>query len=182
MGESSTTGIDIRIWGQTMTENEADAIALIEEFTEAVNAGNYDSLNRFFSDDYDEMEDPEWTVAEVQEHERERAAAFSEKHEEIEKILTSVEDSESVEFHVWNKVTGTHVGEYIGIPPTGNDVEFWLARRGIIQNGKLTKYDAGPTLGILLHLGLNWDRLTDEVDLEEFMTSPEEAHEAAHGG
>lgn len=165
-----------------MTGNESDAIALIEEFTEAVNVGNYDSLDQFFSDGYDELEDTESTIAELKENERERAAAFSDKHEEFEKMLTPVEDTEGVEFHAWFRVTGTHVGEYFGIPPSGKDVEFRLARRGRIHNGQLTKYAAGPTLGILLHLGLNWDRLTDEIDLEEYLTTPEEAHQAAHGG
>lgn len=161
-----------------MPTSQEDGIALMEEFTEELNAGNVDSLDEFFADDYDEREDNKESVAELLAEERKRADAFSDKYEEINQLWTPVEDSDGTTLEVWYDVTGVHTGEFIGIPPTQNEVEFLVARIVEIRNGKITSYTQGQTLGFLLDLGLNWNALTDEVDLAQYLTTPEEARSA----
>lgn len=161
-----------------MPTSQDDAIALIEEYTEELNAGHYDSLDQFFVDDFDERDENAQTVVEILEQERDWAETFRDKHEETDEILTPVEDRDEVSLAVWYSVTGTHTGVATGIPPTGNEVKFAFSRRFEFQDGNITRYGMGKitmTIGFLLELGLDWMTLTDEVDVEANMTSPEQA-------
>lgn len=156
-----------------------EAKDLIRAFTEELNAGNYDAIEEFFADDYnDQYDNAEEPVSELIEEEQKRAEAFAEKHEDLDVILTDTEWDEGARLDVWYDVTGVHEGEFISIPPTGNEVEFPLLRMFTIEDGQITRYRLGYTLGFLLDLGLDWETLTEEVDIQQYLTSPEEAGSA----
>lgn len=158
-----------------MTTTEAEAKELVREFTATVNAGNYDALREFFADGYAELYDNDTneTVDEIIEEERNRANAFSDKHEEIDTILTDTDFPDGIHFDAWFTVTGTHDGEILNLPPTGNEVQFPLVRFMTIEDGDIVRYREGLTLGFLLDLGLDWESLTEDIDMEQFMTTPE---------
>ncbi|MFB6217756.1 MAG: ester cyclase [Halobacteriaceae archaeon] len=160
------------------TTEEADE--LVRELTDAVNAGDYDAIEGLFADGYGELWDnAEYeSVDELLAQERERADAFEGKHEEIDTVLVDTGGSDGVHLDAWYTVTGTHVGEFINIPPTGNEVEFPMARILVVEDGEITRYRLLYTLGFLLDLGLNWDALTDEVALDQYLTTEEEARAA----
>lgn len=162
-----------------MAEIPAAADELVRAFTAAVNAGNYDALREFFVDDYhDRFDNAVEPIDEIIEKERERAAAFSNKHEALDVILTDPGFDEGTHLEVWYEVTGTHDGDILSLPPSGNDVTFPYLRFITLQDGEIVRYREGYTLGFLLDLGLDWDALTDEVDLAPYMTTPEAAGSA----
>lgn len=163
-----------------MTATEAEAKELVRDFTETLNAGNYDALGEFFADEYNELYDNDEaeTVGEIIEAERTREAAISNKHEEIDVILTDTEFGEGTHLDTWYTVTGTHDGEILNLPPTGNDVKFPLYRFVTIEDGEIVRYRQSYTIGFLLDLGLDWQSLTEEVDMEQYMTTPEAAGSA----
>lgn len=165
-----------------MTQRESDAIALVREFSEDVNEGNFDALAEYFPDDYGDRYDGNVSVDGIISDERERAQAFEDKHEELDEILLAQNDDDGVDIEAWYTVSGTFVEEILSIPPTGNDVRFPLYRINRVEDDLITRHRVGNTIGFILHLGLNWGQLTEEVDLEQFMTTPEEAHKQTHGG
>lgn len=161
-----------------MQATEDGARELVRELTEALNAGEYDALEEFLADDYDELYDNDETVSELIEEERQRGEAFRDKHEELDAILTDTEWTDGVRLEAWYDVTGIHAGEFISVPPTGNEVEFPLLRTLVIEDGSITRYRLVYTLGFLLDLGLDWEAFTEEVDVQQYLTSPEEAGSA----
>lgn len=71
----------------------------------------------------------------------------------------------------------THEGTF-HLPTTGAQVEFPLLETFVVEDGHRTRYPVVCTLGFLLDLGLDWERLTEEVDMRAFLTSPAEAGSA----
>lgn len=142
-----------------------------------MNAGNYDALKAFFADDYCELydNDEDETVDEIIEAERKPEAAFSNKHEEIDVILTDTEFGEGTHLNAWYTGSGTHDGEILNVPLRGNEVEFPLYRFVTIEEDEIVRYRQSYTIGFLLDLGLDWQSRTEEVDMERHMTTPEEA-------
>lgn len=156
-----------------------EAKELIREFTDALNAEKYDAVEAFFADDYDELYTNEQEpVRELLAEERERAEAFTDKVEEVDAIYTDTEWDEGEQFNVWYTVTGTHDGAFLDLPPTGTDVEFLLLRILTVEDGQITRCRVVYTLGFLLDLGVDWQTLTDEVDVQQYLTSPEAAGSA----
>lgn len=155
------------------------ATDLIRAFTEELNGENYDAVKTYFADDYVELHDNDGEpVSELVQAERERAEAFADKHEAIDVILTDRDGDRGKQFDVWYTVTGTHDGEFLNLPPTGTDVEFPLLRVITVEDGRVTRYRVVYTLGFLLDLGLDWQTLTDEVDMQQYLTSPAAAGSA----
>lgn len=161
-----------------MSTTTDDARELIRRFTRELNAGNYATVEAFFADEYDEQHDNDETVAELLEWERERSEAFADKHEEIDRFQVDLEWEDGEHLAVWYTVTGTHAGEFLNVPPTGTRVEFPLLRTFVVEDARITRYRVVYTLGFLLDLGLDWERLTGEIDLEAYLTTPEAAGSA----
>lgn len=159
-----------------MATTEADARELIREFTDELNAGNYDALAAFFADDYEDRYDNR-SVDEAVQEERDRGEAFADKNEEIDGILVDTDDREGQHLNAWYTVTATHDGEFLHLPPTGNRVEHPFVRTFVVEEGEITRYRKVYTLGFLLDLGLDWETLTDEVEMGPYLTSPERARE-----
>lgn len=77
-------------------------------------------------------------------------AAFPDINWEIKKIL-AVEDR----VIVWNVVTGTHEGEYMGIPATGNKVLVSSILMLRFQDGKIVEErEEANMLGLMQQLGM----------------------------
>lgn len=161
-----------------MSTTEADAKELVREFTDELNAGNYDGVEELFADGYNELYDNEETVSERIQNARDRDEAFADKHEDLDVILTDTDWDDGQRLEAWYDVTGTHEGEFINIPPTGNEVKFPLVRMLVIEDGRITRYRVAYTLGFLLDLGVDWETLTDEIDLQHYLTSPKAAGSA----
>lgn len=157
-----------------MSDSEDAATDLIRELTTELNAGHYEAVADFFVADYVDRFDNE-SVQEILRKERERDEAFAEKHEAIDTILTDTDHTDGTQLSVWYTVTGTHEGEFLHLPPTGNQVEFPLLRVVTIEDGQITRYRLVYTLGFLLDLGLDWEQLTEQVNTQQFLTSPDAA-------
>lgn len=159
-----------------MTTTEAEAKELIREFTEELNAGNYDALDGFFVEDYSERYDNR-TVGELVQEERDRGEAFVDKHEDLDGILTDTDERDGQHLNAWYTVTGTHEREFLHLPPTGHQVEHPFIRTFVIEDGHITRYRMVFTLGFLLDLGLDWETLTEEVDMQQYLISPKEVRD-----
>jgi len=160
-----------------MGETDDTAETVVRTFTDRVNSGDYDALADLFASDYhthhDNDDDHAESVGEICSQERDRAAAFAEKHEELTDVLVDADwDGPGRKLETWYDVTGTHTGEFLGLPPTDNDVRFHLVRNFIVVDGAITRYRVIYTLGFLLDLGLHWEALTDEVDMERYLETP----------
>lgn len=161
-----------------MTTTVDDARELIRTFTAELNDRNYGAVEEFFADGYDGRHDNDEPVAERLEREQERGAAFEGKHEAIDAVQVDTDWEDGVHLTVWYTVTGTHTGEFLHLPPTGTEVEFPLVRTFVVEDGRITRYRVVYTLGFLLDLGLDWERLTAEVDMATYLTSPAAAGSA----
>lgn len=161
-----------------MSTTVDDARELIRAFTEELNDGNVGAVEAFFADGYDERHDNDETVAERIEREQERNEAFDDKQEVIDAVQIDIDWEDGVHLTVWYTVTGTHAGEFLHLPPTGTEVEFPLVRTFVVETGSITRYRVVYTLGFLLDLGLDWERLTEEVDMATYLTSPAAAGSA----
>lgn len=155
-----------------------EARELVRTFTGELNDGNYGAVEAFFADGYDERHDNDETVAERLEREQERSEAFDDKHEAIDAVQVDTDWEDGVHLTVWYTVTGTHSGEFLHLPSTGTEVTFPLVRTFVVEEGRVTRYRVVYTLGFLLDLGLDWERLTEEVDMARYLTSPAAAGSA----
>src|SRR4030042_1364223 len=56
---------------------------------------------------------------------------------------------------IWNVVTGTHQGEFVGIPVTGNKVEVGSILLWKLKDGKITEErEEADMLGLFMQLGM----------------------------
>ena len=117
-----------------MTEQQAFVVRM---FDEIINAGNLDLAEEFFAADYVDhgpMGDTEGIEAFKQLVAMWRAA--------VPDVHCSVENwFESGEMAAWNiRVTGTHTGEMMGIPPTGKTFEYVTPNIGRFENGRAAEH------------------------------------------
>lgn len=121
-------------------------------FHEMVVAGNFDNFDEIVHDDYvDYTQPPGWAVdrSGLRLQIEYLRFAFPDIHVDIFEVVGEGD----VVVHR-QMLSGTHLGEFFGIPPTGNQVEmagFHLFR---IRDGKLIEHRAAnDELGMLRQLG-----------------------------
>jgi len=112
--------------------------ALVERmFDEIINAGNLDLADELFAADYVDhgpMGDMEG-VAPFKELVAMWRAAVPDVHCSVENWF------ESGDFAAWNiRVTGTHTGPMLGMPPTGRSFEYVTPNIGRFANGKAAEH------------------------------------------
>jgi predicted ester cyclase len=113
-----------------MTDHEATVRRL---FDEIINAGNVDLADELFAPDY---------VDHGPMGEMHGIDAFKELvqmwRSAVPDVRCTVEDwFESGDMAAWNvRVTGTHTGEMMGIPPTGRSFEYVTPNIGRFENDK----------------------------------------------
>ena len=97
-----------------------DNNASIRRLYDLINAGDIDGLSRQFADDFVEREELPGippTKAGVVEYFRMLFAAFPDFRMDVEDVIASGDKAVARV-----RVTGTHKGEFLGIPATGNSV------------------------------------------------------------
>lgn len=133
----------------TITQSSKD---VVQRAITALNERNRETVAELHTEDavLSDLDEEFHGVEAVIEHEWARYDAFPDMEYTIEEILA---DGDSVAAR-W-LVTGTHEGEFEGIPPTGASVEFPVSGLFRVADGTITEirllYDA---LGMLQQLGV----------------------------
>lgn len=128
-------------------------VQLLNDYVQAVwDEGNPDAVERFASEGFRRHGSP---LAEpldrAQQVERLRGfrSAFPDVQIEVEDVVT---DDEHIAFR--STMTGTHLGEFMGIPPTGRHVTVRLVDIIRVEDGKFAEQWGGPDmLDLLRQLG-----------------------------
>lgn len=121
----------------------SEAKRLVERLIDAINANDLDVMDELFVPPYAEAPKNAFT------HFR---AAFPDWHEEIEQIVV---EGDLVAAHF--KCSGTHLGEFMGVAPTGNRMdkvdEVYFLR---VRDGKFVEFwGMEDNLGRLRQLGID---------------------------
>lgn len=62
------------------------------------------------------------------------------------------------------KITGTHEGEFKGLPPTGREVEIWAMSKYIVEGGQVTEwYTYYDTAELQSQLGLTFPEVIGQL-------------------
>lgn len=119
-----------------VTSAEENERIVREHFDRMWNHGEFDT--DVLADDYHAVLNGgayhEWNLDEMQGVVAEWREAFPDLHKEIDE--TTATDERVVIRYTF---TGTHEGEILEIPPTGNEVEIPVIGICYIENGKITK-------------------------------------------
>ena len=117
---------------------------LIRRHIEAVNTGKVDNLDEYISPDYVESLDPERKKVGVEgsrEHITGVRKTFPDLHLTIKKQIAEGE-------WVVSCITarGTHIGEWLGMKPTGKKVEITVVNVDKIVNGKIVEHGGAANM------------------------------------
>jgi predicted ester cyclase len=163
--------------GGSLVSDEEKNKALVREFFEEAWAnGNAAAVDEFMAADYVEHPRPS-TLPPGTEGLKRLIAAYRTAFPDLEMILDDIlAEGEMVAFR-WS-ASGTHLGDWSGIPPTGNHVRatgitvFRIAGRKVVESW--TSIDLGPTEEELQWLteGGGWPKSGD-ISLAERDTSPQ---------
>ena len=127
-------------------------IAATKTFGEAANTGNFDLFNEVVApDSVDHDPAPGQGVGPegFRQFFSELRSAFPDLNIEVEHMVT---DDDNVAFAY--TVTGTHQGDFMGVPATGRQVSARGMQIGRFENGKLAeRWGSSDELGILKQLG-----------------------------
>ena len=133
----------------TLEENKR----FIERFVEeTINKKNLDAIDEFVADDFVERV-PFPGQGPGRGGLKQAIGLFLSAFPDIHWILTEqiAEEETVVSRFTW---TGTHRGEFLGIPPTGKRAEVWGVVMDVVTNGKLRESRIiMDTLGLLQQLG-----------------------------
>ena len=139
---------------RAQSDVEARNTALVTQGIEELNSGNIDAYLDCLAPEYT-LYSPSNSPNPVSKEEMAGFAgmlfkAFPDIHYAIKDIL-AVEDR----VVLWNIVTGTHEGEFQGIPATGNKVEVGSIILFRIREGKIVEErEEFDTLGLMMQLGM----------------------------
>ena len=132
------------------TQSNKDTIRRL--FEEVANAHDVEAVSRFWAEDFvnhDGQPGQRPGAVGVQDGLRGLFAAFPDYHEEI---LALVADGDLVAAHVL--LTGTHQGDYLGLPATNRRVEFRLMEIFRLAGGKVAEmWVVADQLSLLRQLG-----------------------------
>jgi steroid delta-isomerase-like uncharacterized protein len=121
-------------------------------YDELVMSGNFDNIAVLFHEDYvDHTQPPGWPTdrAGLQTLVEYFRSAFPDIHVTIEAIVAE----DDLVMHR-QTMRGTHLGEFFGIPPTGNRVEMSGMHQWRFADGRIIEHHANnDDLGMLRQLG-----------------------------
>jgi steroid delta-isomerase-like uncharacterized protein len=139
---------------RAQAEIEEQNKEVVKSFFDALNEGNTEILKEFLAPDYSQY------IPSNSSNPR----SFEEAKEALKPIfgafpdfVWSIEDLIAVGDKVMCRVIfkGTHEGEYMGIPPTGNKVELGEIFISRFENGKIVEYrEEYDSLGLMQQLGM----------------------------
>ncbi|NLD37231.1 MAG: ester cyclase [Desulfatiglans sp.] len=117
---------------------------LVQRYIEAANTGNVDNLDQYISPDYVEALDPERKkigVEGAREHITGVRKTFPDLHLIIEKQIAEGE-------WVVSCITAraTHIGEWLGMKPTGKKVEITTVNVDKVVNGKIVEHGGAANM------------------------------------
>ncbi|UCG50870.1 MAG: ester cyclase [Candidatus Latescibacterota bacterium] len=124
---------------------------LAERWGEAVSSQNFEMMSSLMADDY------VWHLASGD------VAGFDKVKTRFEGLFNGFPDFKLMPIDVvsdgkkvvvrWS-VSGTHLGEYLGVEPTGNRVEFFTISIDVVRDGKFAEgWEAVDALGLRTQLG-----------------------------
>lgn len=94
--------------------------------------------------------DRDFTVEEYQKYADQLLSGFPDAHQTIDDMIAEG-DKVVVRF----TLTGTHTGEYMGVPPTNKKMTAWLIQIFRIAGGKIVEgWSRSDTLGMMQQLGV----------------------------
>ena len=128
-------------------QNEAAFRHMIEE----TDKGNYDAWDEVCSPDYiSHWGEISWNLEEHKQANRPLSVAFPDFKHEIKSVLV---DGDRVVLRV--TLTGTHEGDYMGIPPTGNRINYTAMLEARFSEGKIVElWGVGDMLTLMQQLGM----------------------------
>lgn len=137
-----------------MNKNVSNEELVRREITEAWNGGNLDVIDELFADDYvahvplvpDSINGPEGHKEMVQ--------AFRTTFPDLDvRVGHLVADDDSVAFQFI--MQGTHDSDFIGIDPTGNEIEIMGLVFALVEDGQFTEsWAVFDQIGMLRQMGL----------------------------
>lgn len=124
---------------------------LVEEFCAAVFVGHdLTGLDRYMKDDY-VQHNPD--VPQGKAGFREFFEATFEAMPDFRYVLKSVVAADDMVW-IYSTTTGTHTGEWLGMPPTGNRLSFDVVDMFRVADGKLAEHwDVADTLTLFTQIG-----------------------------
>lgn len=145
---------------------------LIRELNAEMNAGNLDIIPEVLADDYEEGPETVRTPEEIADEVRWLRSGFPDWHEELMVLATSagMSDPDKPEWAQGEfvlaqyEVTGTHEGEFLGVPPTGNEIETAVVRSFSIDDGEIAiwRWLMGD-FTLYRSVGIDVDALLDDI-------------------
>jgi predicted ester cyclase len=112
---------------------------------EAINSGNLALLEKFVAPGYTEHSEGFQGVEPFQQQVAAFRAAFPDLHVTVEDLLTDGD-----RFASRTTVTGTHTGDLMGLPPTGQRISVEAVDIGRIENGQAQERWGGLNMYALL--------------------------------
>ena len=128
-------------------QNKASFRYMMEE----TDKGNYSAWDEVCSPDYvSHWGEISWDLEEHKQANRAFPVAFPDFKHELNSIIA---EGDRVVLRV--TLTGTHKGEYMGIPPTGNKINYTGMLEGRFSEGKLVElWGVGDMLTLMQQLGM----------------------------
>jgi len=127
-------------------------VAAQQHLGELINAGTIDQIGDVFAADvvdHDKAPGQGEGVQGIQSFFRTLVAAFPDAHLDVDSLVA---DEESVAFAY--RLTGTHQGDFQGIPATGKAIEVRGLQIGRFEGGKIVeRWGATDELGIITQIG-----------------------------
>jgi predicted ester cyclase len=113
-----------------------DNVQLYLRFAEAFNNRNYDELDEVMASDFTDHHPGLVDVTSLDVYKRNLAAVIN-----ALKMKAHPEEVVAADDKVFTriKLTGKHVGRFLGIPPTGNEVTWYTNELWRIANGKMVE-------------------------------------------
>ena len=132
---------------EVVSENKASFRYILEETDKA----NYTAWDEVCSPDYvSHWGEISWNLEEHKQANRPLLVAFPDFKHEINSLIA---EGDRVVMRV--TLTGTHEGEYMGIPPTGNKIKYTGMLEGRFLEGKLVElWGVGDMLTLMQQIGM----------------------------
>lgn len=136
-----------------MSPREADNVALVRQYMDDVwNEGHVELVDEYFAEDFvlHEASNESRTRTEYKETVREIRGAFPDFTVRLDDLLG---DDDKVAVRITER--GTHEGEYMGIDPTGREVEIHGIVIDRLEDGTVVEeWSQADVLGLLGQLGV----------------------------
>ena len=136
-------------------QNKASFRYMMEE----TDKGNYSAWDEVCSADYvSHWGEMSWNLEEHKQANRPLLMAFPDLNHELNNMVA---EGDRVVLRV--TLTGTHEGEFMGIPPTGNKIKYTGMLEGRFSEGKLVElWGVGDMLTLMQQLGMELKAMEGE--------------------